>query len=48
MMLGASQASAHSTEPTVNTRKPALYIRTRPNMSPNRPSWVESTVTTRR
>ncbi|HEY1706370.1 MAG TPA: hypothetical protein VGG75_42390 [Trebonia sp.] len=42
------QASAHSSEPSTNTAKPVSYIRTRPNMSPNRPTCVASSVMTRR
>jgi hypothetical protein len=42
------QASAHAREPSTKTRKPASYIRTRPNMSPSRPTWVASTVITSR
>ncbi len=33
-------------EPTVNTRKPRLYNRTRPNMSPMRPRLTTSTAVT--
>ena len=42
------QASAHSSEPSTKTAKPASYIRTRPNMSPSRPTWVASSVMTSR
>ena len=41
------QASAHSSDPTTKTAKPAAS-RTRPNMSPSRPTWVASTVITSR
>ena len=44
----SSQASAHSSEPTTNTANPVSYIRTRPNMSPSRPTWVDSSVMTSR
>ena len=42
------QASAHASDPAMKTRKPASYARTRPNMSPRRPTCVESTVITSR
>ena len=35
-------------ENTVNTANPALYIRTRPNMSPSRPKLTTSTAVTTR
>jgi len=43
-----SQESAQSAEPMMKTMNPASYIRTRPNMSPSRPTWVASRVMTRR
>ena len=42
------QASAHSSEPRTKTAKPVSYMRTRPNMSPSRPTWVASSVMTSR
>ena len=48
MIDASSHASAHSSDPTTNTPKPASYIRTRPNMSPSRPTWVASSVMTSR
>ena len=48
MMAASFQASAQASEPKMNTRKPASYIRTRPNMSPRRPTWVASRVMTSR
>ena len=38
MIDTSSQASAHSSEPRTNTANPASYIRTRPYMSPSRPT----------
>ena len=35
-------------EASVNTAKPALYMRTRPNMSPSRPKVTTSTAVTTR
>ena len=43
-----SQASAQSADPAMKTTKPASYMRTRPNMSPSRPTWVASRVITSR
>jgi hypothetical protein len=40
--------AASRMENTVNTAKPALYIRTRPNMSPSRPKLTTSTAVTTR
>ena len=48
MIDTSSQASAHSSEPRTKTAKPVSYIRTRPNMSPSRPTWVDSSVMTSR
>src|SRR5487761_1680802 len=39
-MESSFQASAHSADPTMNTTKPASYIRTRPKISPSLPIWV--------
>jgi hypothetical protein len=44
----SSQASAHSSEPTAKPAKPVSYMRTRPNMSPSRPTRVASSVITSR
>ena len=44
----SSHASAHSSDPTTNTANPISYIRTRPNMSPRRPTCVASRVMTSR
>ena len=41
-----NQVTASRIEKTVNTAKPALYIRTRPNMSPRRPKLTTSTAVT--
>ena len=48
MMAPSFQASAQQSEPRMKTRKPASYMRTRPNMSPSRPTWVASSVITSR
>ena len=48
MIEASSHDRAHSAEPTMKTTKPASYIRTRPNMSPSRPTCDASKVTTRR
>ena len=40
------QVTVRKIEPTVKTRKPRLYIRTRPNMSPSRPNDTTSTAVT--
>ena len=48
MMAASFQASAQSSEPMTNTANPASYMRTRPNMSPSRPTWVASSVMTSR
>ena len=48
MIVAPLFATAHSAEPTMNTRNPASYMRTRPNMSPSRPTCVAVTVITRR
>ncbi len=42
------QVSHSITDATVNTAKPRLYIRTRPNMSPRRPNPTTSTAVTTR
>ena len=48
-MIDASfQASPQASEPSTKTAKPISYIRTRPNMSPSRPTWVASSVMTSR
>lgn len=47
-MAAGSQARAHNADPRMNTTKPASYIRTRPYMSPKRPTWVASNVMTSR
>jgi hypothetical protein len=39
---------ARSSDPTVKMTKPALYMRTRPNMSPRRPNATTSTAVTSR
>ncbi len=44
MIEASFQASAQASDPMTNTTKPAWYIRTRPNMSPSRPTWVASSV----
>jgi hypothetical protein len=48
MIDGSFQASAQASEPSTKTAKPISYIRTRPNMSPSRPTWVASSVMTSR
>jgi hypothetical protein len=48
MIDPASHDSAHSSDPSTNTANPVSYIRTRPNMSPSRPTWVASSVMTSR
>ena len=45
---GPFQARAQRADPMMKTTKPASYIRTRPNMSPSRPTWVASRVITSR
>ena len=40
--------AARSSDPTVKMTKPALYMRTRPNMSPRRPNATTSTAVTSR
>ena len=40
--------AANAIEATVKMAKPALYMRTRPNMSPIRPSVTTSTAVTTR
>src|SRR5580704_9434165 len=48
-MIDASfQASPQASEPSTKTTKPISYIRTRPNMSPSRPTCVASSVMTSR
>jgi hypothetical protein len=42
------QVTDSSTEKTVNTAKPALYMRTRPTMSPSRPKLTTRTAVTTR
>ena len=44
--LPRSQVAVRSNENTVNTAKPALYMRTRPYMSPSRPKLTTSTAVT--
>ena len=46
--LGPFQASAQRAEPMMKMTKPASYIRTRPNISPSRPTCVASSVITSR
>ena len=48
MIDGSFQASPQASEPSTKTTKPISYIRTRPNMSPSRPTWVASSVMTSR
>ena len=38
MIEASFQASAQASDPTTKTANPAWYIRTRPNMSPSRPT----------
>ncbi len=45
---GPFQASAQRAEPMMKMTKPASYIRTRPNISPSRPTCVASSVITSR
>jgi hypothetical protein len=40
--------AASTRDPTVKIAKPALYMRTRPNMSPRRPNATTSTAVTSR
>ncbi len=46
--LPFSQVAASSSENSVKTAKPRLYIRTRPYMSPRRPKLTTSTAVTTR
>ncbi len=48
MMAPSFQDTAHRMDPITKTANPASYIRTRPNMSPSRPTWVASSVMTSR
>ena len=48
MIEASFQASAQASEPSTKTANPISYIRTRPNMSPSRPTWVASSVMTSR
>jgi hypothetical protein len=46
--LPCSHVTESSTEKSVKTAKPRLYIRTRPNMSPRRPRLTTRTAVTTR
>ena len=46
--LAVQGHSDNASEARLKTRKPALYMRTRPKMSPNRPKVTTSTAVTTR